>query len=385
MPSAPPASDSAAFASASASASDAAARTDRPASAPPPRAARGPHVSRPIDLSGMLVAALCCALWGGNAVAVKFAVPEIPALLCAGLRFAIALPMLALVCRIGGYPMLVRRDAWGLMGLHVAITVLQIGTFNWGTSLSLAGRASVFINVHPLVVAPLAWLLLGERVNVRGLLGLAAAVAGVVILVSEPLARGGPILGDLIVLFSGAVFGVQTIFQKRTFHRIPAPTMLLWQTLLGAPAFFAVSQIVEGGFAAAHFTRPAIAGLLYQGLMVSGVCFTVWMLLLHRYHAGQLATIAFLTPLFGITFGSLARGEPFTLALGLGGGLVGLGIYLSASGARVSAADAPTGEAVNPAIPPGTEAAAASEPEPGSEPADPLERPALGLPGDDAP
>ena len=52
------------------------------------------------------------------------------------------------------------------------------------------------------------------------------------------------------------------------------------------------------------------------------------MSLLRRYPAGRLATIAFLTPIFGVGLGSLMRGEALTVSLLIGGGLVGLGIFL---------------------------------------------------------
>ena len=55
------------------------------------------------------------------------------------------------------------------------------------------------------------------------------------------------------------------------------------------------------------------------------------MTLLRRYPAGRLATVAFLTPLFGVGLGNLMRGEALTPALLAGGGLVGLGIFLVAS------------------------------------------------------
>src|SRR5206468_9854757 len=115
------------------------------------------------------------------------------------------LPVIAVVCRGLGQTLRVGRPLWGLIVLHAALTVLQIGTFNWGTSHSLAGRASVFINVHPLVVAPLAWVLLGERLGARSLLGLGAAALGILILLSSALRAGGSPAGDLVVLASGAV------------------------------------------------------------------------------------------------------------------------------------------------------------------------------------
>lgn len=286
---------------------------------------------RRLDLTGVLGTVVCCALWGGNAVAVKFAIPDLPPVGCAGVRFLISLPVLALICLRSGGKLWPGRALGWLVALHALLTVVQIGTFNWGTSHSLAGRSSVFINIHPLIVAPLAWYWLGETLGWRGLAGLAAAVAGVVVLLAEPLRQGGGLEGDLVVLGSGAVFAVQTIVQKKTFPWIPATTLLFSQTLVAAPLALGFSLAFEGGPSAFHFTAGVVWSLLYQGLAVSGACFALWLILLSRYPAGRLATIAFLTPLFGVALGSLARGEPLSAALAAGGCLVGLGIYLVAS------------------------------------------------------
>lgn len=287
--------------------------------------------ARRLDLTGVAGTMVCGALWGGNAVAVKYAIPDLPPVGCAGLRFLISVPIVALVCLRSGQPLWPGRGLAWLVGLHALLTVVQIGTFNWGTSHSLAGRSSVFINVHPLVVAPLAWYWLGERLGWRGMGGLAAAVAGVLILLAEPLRRGGGLQGDLVVLGSGVIFALQTIAQKKTFPWIPATTLLFCQTLLAGPLALFYSLGVEGGPRAFHFTAAAVWSLFYQGVAVSGVCFALWLILLSHYPAGRLATIAFLTPLFGVALGSLARGEPLSGSLAAGGGLVGLGIYLVAS------------------------------------------------------
>ncbi len=286
--------------------------------------------SRPLDARGLAGAVVCCALWGGNAVAVKFSIPDLPPFGCAAIRFLIALPILGVACwRIGPRPVIARR-LWGLVVLHALMTAIQIGTFNWGTSHSEAGRSSVFINVHPLIVAPLAGIWFGERLGSRGWLGLASAVAGVALLLWEPLSRGGGLVGDLVVLGSGVLFAFQTLAQKRTFPLIPPMTLLLFQTVLAIPLIFGVSACFEG-IGGYQLTPQAIWGVIYQGLAVSGVCFSLWMLLLRRYPAGRLAALAFLTPLFGVGLGHLTRHEPLTWPLVGGGILVGMGIYLVAS------------------------------------------------------
>ncbi len=295
-----------------------------------------------LDAAAFAVAVVCCALWGGNAVAVKYAVPDLPPLGCAAIRFAIGLPIIALVCRSSGDPLTVPRPLWGLLLLHGLLTAAQIGTFNWGASQSMAGRSSVFINIHPLIVAPLAWIFLGERLGLRGIGGLAAAAAGVGVLLAEPLKRGGGPIGDLVVLGSGIIFAVQTIAQKKTFPLIPPTTLLFAQTAL-ACLLSAVYSLVFEGPGAFHVTPGAVAGVIYQGLAVSGLAFAAWMILLRRYPVSRLATVAFLTPLFGVGLGSLMRGEPLTASLALGGGLVGLGIFLVASDRSLHRASADLG------------------------------------------
>ncbi len=288
---------------------------------------------RPLDPAGVAVAVFCCALWGGNAVATKFAIADhaLPPIGGATLRFAASLPVVAWVCYRGGSGFGVPRRHWMLLILNAALTAVQIATFNWGTSRSDAGRSSVFINVHPLVTAPLAWLVLGEHLGTRGLVGLLTAASGVAVILARQFQGGGGWEGDLVVLVSAVIFGVQTVVQKLTFPQIPARTLVFAQSWIALLMVGLASLLLEGG-SGYHFTTASVGGVLYQGLASSGVCFSLWLILLTRYSASRLATIAFLTPLFGIALGNLMRGEPLTPPLLAGGGLVGLGIYLVATG-----------------------------------------------------
>lgn len=292
---------------------------------------------RPLDAPGVALMVGCCALWGANAVAIKFATPDLPPIGVAGFRFLFALPVVAMACRWFGQPLWPSPRLGLLLAMHTGLTVAQIGAFHWGTSHSQAGRASIFINVHPLVVAPLSWILLGERMGFRGMTGLASAAIGVAIVLSGA-PRGVTSAGDLAVLGSGMIFGAQTIAQKLTFGKIPPATLLFAQSVGAIPIFFAYSFCVEGTDAY-HFTSRALGGVMFQGIAVSGVCFSTWMILLRRYPAGKLATLAFLTPIFGVGLGTLLRGEALTGPLVAGGGLVGIGIYLVAAdkvGARAA-------------------------------------------------
>lgn len=281
-----------------------------------------------LNLPAALLVVLCCALWGGNSVAVKFTVAHIPPIGCAGIRFLLSVVLIALWCRIEGTSLrLTREHVWPVVS-NALLLFFQMAAFNWGTQHTHAGRASVFINVHPFVVAPLSWLLLREPIGWRGIVGLVLAGGGVAMLFDQPgYTSGASLVGDLAVLVSGALIGVMMIYQKGLLRRMRPNHLLFWHLALSLPLFFGYSAMVEG-IEEYQFNFESVSGLMYQSVLVSGFCFITWMSLLRRYPANQLAAFGFLTPFFGIGSAHLLLGEPMALSLVLGCILVGWGLYL---------------------------------------------------------
>lgn len=306
--------------------SPAAQASVQPSASSPPMST----ASRPLDGLAIAGAVLCCALWGGNAVAVKSVVGEVPPLGLAGIRFIISLPVIGWVASRTSGKFRIRRENWWLVPIHGLILAIQVSSFNWGTNLGQAGRSSVFINVHPLVVTPLSVWLLGERIGWRAVAGLVSAFAGVIVLMAGRLMAGGDPRADLIVFTSGCIFGVQSVFQKWSYKKIAPATLLFWQTPFAITTCFILTFIIESD-APWNIDRAGALAITYQGLAVSGVCYTVWSLLLGRYEAARLAALGFMTPLFGISLGTLIHGEPITSSLIIGAAMVGFGVYLSAA------------------------------------------------------
>lgn len=283
-----------------------------------------------MDALGIAGAVLCCALWGGNAVAVKSVVGEVPPIGLAAIRFIISIPVIAWIASRTSGKFRIHRDHWWLVPIHALFLAAQVSSFNWGTSHGQAGRSSVFINVHPLVVTPLSVWLLHEKVGWKALTGLFSAFLGVLILVGGRLMAGGDPKADVIVFCSGCLFGVQSVFQKWTYKRIAPATLLCWQTPL-AVFFCLIGTVIFESNAAWNIDRNGAIAIAYQGLAVSGVCFSVWSLLLGRYQAARLAALGFMTPLFGISLGTLIHAEPITTSLIFGAAMVGFGVYLTAA------------------------------------------------------
>ena len=68
--------------------------------------------------------------------------------------------------------------------------------------------------------------------------------------------------------------------------------------------------------------------LLYQGVVIAGVCFVGWTMLLKHHSPGTLSMFGFTAPLFGIFLSALFFGEAITARLWIGLVAVTAGILL---------------------------------------------------------
>ena len=77
-----------------------------------------------------------------------------------------------------------------------------------------------------------------------------------------------------------------------------------------------------------NWSWPSMAGLLYQGLVVSGFCFAMHTYLLGFTSATRLSVFSFTTPLFGLVMAICIRGDDFNSWILISGTCVAAGIYL---------------------------------------------------------
>jgi len=273
---------------------------------------------------------LLAVLWGGNVVAIKIGLRGIPPLAAAGIRFGIALPLIALwarMRRIGLRP----RAGEGIPLLVVGlIFTAQIAILNWGTRLTLAGRATVILHTYPVFVAFLAHFIVpGDRLTWYRMIGVICAFAGIVVVFWEKLSigTGGSVIGDLLCLGSGLLLGLLTVLIKRYVQTIEAPRLLVWQMIVGVPLFFLLYALIEGG-STFEFPPDVVTAVLYQAVVVGVFCFLTWFSILKRHSPSRLTVLFFTAPLWGLLLSFLLLGEGITIGLAIGAGMVALGIFL---------------------------------------------------------
>lgn len=294
-----------------------------------------PSLRRPLSVNAILLATLIAVLWGGNPVATRYSVDDIPPVFAAGLRFLIGAIFMIAWCRWEGSPIRLRRGDLIPCAVTGILLFVQIGLFNVGVHRSTTSHSSLFINTFVFwVIAFEHFITREDRLTVRKTVGLLLAAGGVLALVlstkravAEEAARDVPTLaGDAILCLSALVLGIKVVYNKHILKVVAPGTLVFWQSVIGTVLFFAWSF----GFETARFEpvgRPAMLGILYQGVFVAGVCFAVQARLIRTYSASQISMFAFLTPLAGVVGGVLMRGDMVSgwllvSAAGIAGGIV---------------------------------------------------------------
>ena len=284
---------------------------------------------RPLDVKGATVALFLAALWGGNPVAVKVGLADVPPLRLAWMRFLIGgLTILAyaLWTRRAGL-LTVRPAEWRAIWSLGILFAVQIGLMNHGIALTTASHSVVLTSSYAIHTVLLAHFFIpGDRLTIPKLMGVLLAYAGIVVLFARDFAQGGgTLLGDLIVAASALLLGERIVYMARAVQKLDPVKLLLWQSAIGSLCFLGASLVWEADIPS-RYTFALAGSLFFQGVVVAGFNFVVNAWLLQVYRPSTLAVWSLTSPLWGILIAVAVTGDELTPTLLLSGLLVAVGI-----------------------------------------------------------
>ena len=277
-----------------------------------------------MTLLELAVLVLLAAVWGGSFLFIRVAVPELgPAPLVLA-RVAIAGALLALLAVAR------RQSPWGGIRRHRR-ALLVLGLTNAALPFSLiaaaelhitASLASVLNATVPLATALLGAAWTGERIGAKRGAGLLLGVAGVAVLVGwsalpSSLATWASVAALLGATVSYAFAG---LWARHRLAGVPSPTLALGQQVA------AVAWLAIPGAATLPARLPsssALGALLALAVVSTAAAYLLWFWLLARVGPTRTASVTYLIPVFGATWGALFLGERFS-----GGMLAGLAAIL---------------------------------------------------------
>jgi drug/metabolite transporter (DMT)-like permease len=285
---------------------------------------------RPLSPLAIVLMLVLCVSWGFNQIAVKLALPDIPPMLQATFRSMGALPVLLLVGWVRGVKFF-ERDGSLWAGIFAGVLFgFEFVLIYQGLRLTTASRAVVFLYTAPFFVALGSFRLLGERLRGSQWAGLGLSFAGVALAIGVPQANvdSSVLLGDLMIVGGGMMWGATTVVAKGTRLRNAPPEKALgYQVAISIPMLAAAAWL--SGEKLTHMPGVlAISVVTYQAIWIVGLTFVIWFALVQSYSASKLSAFTFITPLFGVVASYLIMHDELSLAFGAAAVLVIAGLYL---------------------------------------------------------
>ena len=193
---------------------------------------------------GVAVAALLAGAAAIAASALFVKVSETGPVATAFWRVALALPILwawSVIGSRGGHVASFAAER----RLIVAAGLLFAGdlaVWHWSIVLTSVANATLLANLAPIFVALAVWLLYGRRPTAMFLAGLAAALAGVTVLLGGDFrAGGGAVLGDVLGVVTAMFYGAYQLTVTRARSRTTTAVIMAWSGLITAVALLPVA------------------------------------------------------------------------------------------------------------------------------------------------
>ncbi|HET6522108.1 MAG TPA: EamA family transporter [Geminicoccaceae bacterium] len=292
-----------------------------------PVGARAPRLALPrlaMAPRHVAVALAVAAVWGFNFIAAKAALGQIPPLLLTALRFAVVAAVLV--------PFAPRPERLlPVFVVSVCLGVVHFALMFWAMALTTRiAPIAVAVQLSVPFGALLAAFLLNDRLGRRRLLGMALALAGVVLMTFDPV-----VLAELdalgLAVASAFLWALGSVLSKR-LRVADAFTLNAYMALLATPQLLVLSLLFERDHVAVltGADLAAWAAVLYMALAVTVFGYGVWFSLLRRYPVNLVMPFQLTVPPFAALFSMLVLGEVLTWQVAAGGlvTIVGVGVVL---------------------------------------------------------
>ena len=273
--------------------------------------------------------ALC---FGGAWVAGKVAVYEIGPFSLAAARFGIAAALIYAYALVRRAPLRLpqRRDLPVILAMSVTAIAGYNVLFLVGLTLAPASDGAIIVpGMAPVFTMLFAWLALREAIGARGIIGLAIAMAGLLLVVGPAgTADSQRLLGDLLFLLGAIFWGIYSVISKAVTGRFDAINVSLYGfvagTLLLLPA-----TLLDGGLGQiAEASLPALAGVGYLAAFATVLAFVFLQEAVRRIDVGRASAFALLVPVIGVVSSALLLGEQLGLLTVVGGAIVIVGLWI---------------------------------------------------------
>lgn len=212
-----------------------------------------------------------------------------------------------------------------LLLLTGVLLLVSMVFFAKAVQLTTVANAILIVYTAPVLIAALAPIFLGERLERRTIPALALALTGIGLIVAPQglaLARG-QLLGIGFASVTAVAYALLVLVGKRVVADVRARIMVFYQSIVAAVVLL---PFVAGRPLPPTWRVWALLALL--GAVHTALASLLYLSGLRSVTAQNAGILAYLEPLSGAVYGMIFLGEPLTVWLLAGGALIVAGGWL---------------------------------------------------------
>ena len=279
---------------------------------------------------------LTAFFWGGTFVAGRSLAGTVNPVSAAFYRFAIAsLILLVITYYREGLPRMTARQCLVVLALGSSgIMAYNLFFFN-GLNLINASRASLIIALNPVFIALASMVIHKESLPRKRLLGIVLSISGAIIVISHgqpfSILNEGIGRGELLIFGCVLSWTLYSVIGKTAMHGLSALATVCYSSIAGTVLLFLLVCRYDNFANAINYSFVAWLSILYLGMFGTVVGFLWYFQGIHSIGPSRAAVFINFVPVNGVFLATVLLGEPLTMSLLIGGGLVLSGSYMANS------------------------------------------------------
>jgi drug/metabolite transporter (DMT)-like permease len=253
---------------------------------------------------------LLTLFWGVNWPVMKFGVAQLPPLYFRSICLAGGLAVIWAWARATGVPLAVPPGGWPTI-LKLAVPNMIVWHLLAIVAVKMlpSGRAAILGYTMPVWAVVFGLLFFKERPLPRHWIGVLAAFAGTVLLLSSEFTTlAGAPLGTVLMLVAAASWGYGTHLMRRHLTGMPIIALTFWMLAFTVAAMIPASAVLE----AAHWRQPTRlewASIIYNMVLAVAFCHVVWSMLARKLPPAASGLSVMMIPVLGVFSGMWILGE----------------------------------------------------------------------------
>ena len=227
----------------------------------------------------------------------------------------------------------VRRDVWWLTGSGAVGAVMFNTMIYIGLQYTATTNSILFNSVVPILIVIISWLVFGEKISARQVIGILVSLFGVLAIVS----RGNPSIlamfqfnrGDVWIMTAMLFWAVYTILLRWRPKELSAIAFLTAMLIFSLPLLmpFYVWELVQRG--SFELSALNVVALAYYATIPSVVAYLMWNYGVAKVGPNRAGLIVHLLPIFAAILSVVFLGERLYAYHYIGTGFVFGGIWLT--------------------------------------------------------